>query len=287
MKTKPQFKLVEDQSQLADLQEQWTKSLLAPQDGMYERFREMADHWSIELSGQTIGFAVADEDNGMMNFYLEPQHHPLATEYLQAFVEQEKISQALLGTHNPLALTAALHLQKGVEVNSLLFMDIGTDATSIFSMLSGEGVRPAEVLTKTIQQPAATQLKHAQLSDLERLISFYDDGDVGPREWLENYLKGHVEKGSCYFLERDNTIIGACEVRVSESQLGLADIGMIVGEGYRRQGLGTYLLGQARRLARASGKIPICSCEADNIGSRKSIEANGFRNVHSMLRLSF
>jgi len=36
-----------------------------------------------------------------------------------------------------------------------------------------------------------------------------------------------------------------------------------------------------------SGRTPICSCEAGNIGSLKAIHKNGFRSIHQMLKLSF
>ena len=88
-------------------------------------------------------------------------------------------------------------------------------------------------------------------------------------------------------MELGTEILGACEVRKSAVQPEVADLGMVVSVNHRRKGVGTYLLGQAKRISREWDRKPICSCEKENAGSLKSILNNGFRSVHQMLVMEF
>lgn len=293
MQTTAEFGRVEHPLELLKWQEQWQKSLLAPQDGMWESFRTEARHWAIIYAEQTIGYAVEDEENGLLNFFVGVHYLPRSADFLRQFIEQEKITKGLIGTHNPLALTPALHCQKKVALHTYLFIIPQTNGTAIASTDASEGgsrisaaLQPAEVqnLPQILQ---GTVFAQAQSSDLERLIDFYHLGMDAPRAWLSKYLRAYQAEGACYFLEKAGEIIGACELRASKRQPEIADIGMVVGTAYRQQGIGTYLLGQAKQLAWASGRQPICSCEVDNLGSRKAIEANGFRTVYQLLSLEF
>ncbi|MEM7573265.1 MAG: GNAT family N-acetyltransferase [Bacteroidota bacterium] len=318
MQATAEFKRVEHPLELLKWQEQWQNSLLAPQDGMWESFRTEARHWAIIYAEETIGYAVEDEENGLLNFFVEFHIFPKSADFLQQFLEQKKITKGLIGTHNPQALTPALHCQKSVTLHTYLFsvpqvvkaVAIATDAAerpesrgargSTVGALRVQSTRPPEESARVSAEmppPAevqnlppilqGTNFAQAQISDLERLIDFYHLGMEAPRTWLSKYLAAYQAEGACYFLEKAGEIIGACEVRASESQPEVADIGMVVGVAYRQQGIGSYLLGQAKQLAWASGRQPICSCEVENIGSRKSIEANGFRSEYQLLSLSF
>ena len=104
---------------------------------------------------------------------------------------------------------------------------------------------------------------------------------------MQTYLGDLLAKGEVYALKNGDEYIGACEVRSSLTNEHVADVGMVVSPDHRRKGLGTYLLGQAKRIAKEGDKLAICSCEVDNIGSKKSIEKNGFISVHQMLLLDF
>ena len=76
-----------------------------------------------------------------------------------------------------------------------------------------------------------------------------------------------------------------CEVRQSLSQPTYANLGMIVHKEIRNQGLGTYLIRQARALAQKQGWLCICSCEKRNKASRIAIERTGFRQKSLVLEV--
>lgn len=54
------------------------------------------------------------------------------------------------------------------------------------------------------------------------------------------------------------------------------DIYMEIAEEHRRQGLGTFLVQELKRICREGGSIPCARCNPDNVGSRKTLQKAGF-----------
>jgi GNAT superfamily N-acetyltransferase len=256
---------VSDTTSLAELREQWRKSLTGPQDGMWKIFRDTAEHWTFKAEDQVIGYACANEEHGLMQFFLSPlwQHKRLKT--LQEFLKRESITKGIVGTNNPVFLSAALELMQSVEVETYLFTD----------------------QHQAVNQEKPGDFVAAKGEDLDRLIAFYHQSIGAPASWLRGYLGNHLQRGELFFLKQEDTIIGVCEVRKSDSNNSIADLGMVISPDFRRQGYGTFLLGKAKAVAQSWGCASICSCEKDNVGSTRSIQKNGFRSTHQLLRVTF
>lgn len=58
---------------------------------------------------------------------------------------------------------------------------------------------------------------------------------------------------------------------------------MIVAEEHRCKGVGNYILARAKAFCYERGAVPICSCEAGNIGSKKAIIKAGFVSRHRIV----
>ncbi|MFK7925286.1 MAG: GNAT family N-acetyltransferase, partial [Bacteroidia bacterium] len=260
-----QFHQTIDPKLLVPLQKEWEKSLLAPQDGMWEMLRSYATQWELREGEQLIGYASVDDENRLLQFYLISEHLQNGAEILQQFIEQEGISKALIGTHNPIALSLGIHLQKEVTVDTYLFED-------------HLEVSPPE---------KEGTLRVATLPELEKMVDFYHHSMGGPKDWLNAYLGDLLGKEEVFYLEQEGEIRGVCEVRRSTNNPNIADIGMVVSPDFRQKGYGTYLLGQAKAKAIEWGRSPICSCEKGNAGSMKSIQNNGFRSFHQLLLMEF
>lgn len=256
---------VTDTRSLTELRQHWRESLTGPQDGMWEIFRDTAEHWAFTAGDQVIGYACANEEHGLMQFYLSPtwQHKRVGT--LKTFLKQEAIAKGIVGTNNPAFLSAALELMQSVKVDTYLFTD----------------------QTQALSEEKTGDFVAANGEDLDRLINFYHQSIGAPESWLRGYLGNHLERGELFFLKQGDSVIGACEVRKSDSNDGIADLGMVVSPSFRRQGYGTFLLGKAKTVAQAWGRASICSCEKDNVGSTRSIQKNGFRSTHQLLRVTF
>lgn len=259
------FQKITDTSTLNLLKSEWRKTLISPQDGMWETLTDLAEHWEVRDKDQSIGYVCVDMDNQLLQFYVRPNWLKEGNLIFQEFIQQKDIKKALIGTNNPVCLSIAMHFQKSLQVHTYLFTDF-------FAVHLEEGVGILKVVKE---------------EDLINLVDFYHKSTGGPKDWLTRYLSNLMKKGEVFMLENEAEILGTCEVRKSTTNPKVADIGMIVSPTHRKKGLGTFLLGKAKAIAIQWEKTPICSCEKDNIGSLKSIQNNGFRSIHQMLSIEF
>lgn len=263
--TQYHFNKITNTSTLSHLKTEWQKSLVAPQDDMWESFTDYATHWKITQENKTIGYTCVNDENCLLQFFVLPHWIPESVSIFQQFVQQQNIKSALIGTNNPMCLSIAMHIQKSVKVHTYLFTNIlnieNSNKEGIFRVIKSQ--------------------------ELEIVVDFYHKSMGAPKDWLTGYLGNLVEKGEVFVLVNGDEILGACEVRKSENNPKVAGVGMVVSPAHRKKGLGTFLLGKAKEKAIAWNRQPICSCEKDNAGSLKSIENNGFRSIHQMLFLEF
>ena len=259
------FSQIQDTQLIQPLKQTWLKSLTAPQDGMWESFIDQAKHWLIQLNQETIGYACVNAENTLLQFYLKPHYLNEGTGIFKTFIQQEKITQAIIGTNNPVCLSLALHLNQSVKVHTYLFEDF--------------------LISAPVKQD--TEIAIAKRRDLLKLIAFCNYSVGAPEQWLKVYLGDLIDKGEVFMLENADEVVGTCEVRRSASNPNIADLGIIVSPEHRKKGLGTFLLRKAKEIALQWGKSPICSCEKDNLGSLKAIQNNGFRSIHQMVLIGF
>jgi len=102
-----------------------------------------------------------------------------------------------------------------------------------------------------------------------------------------NYARALIDKEQVFILVNENELIGVGECRISMSQAPYADLGMISDKKHRRQGIGAYILAKLKQYCYQRGAKPICSCAAENIPSRKTIEKAGFITQHRLLDIQF
>lgn len=259
------FNKITDSNNLKSLKVEWQKSLVAPQDDMWESFTDFATHWEITQKNQTIGYACVNDENCLLQFFVLPLWRSEGVSVFKKFIKQQHIKSALIGTNNPIFLSTAMHVQKLVKVHTYLFTDT--------------------LRTETDKVDGIFRVVVSQ--ELETIVDFYHESIGAPKGWLNGYLGNLVEKSEVFVLVNGDEILGACEVRKSESNANVAGVGMVVSAAHRKKGLGTFLLGKAKGIALQWNRQPICSCEKDNIGSLKAIENNGFRSIHQMLLMEF
>ena len=82
-------------------------------------------------------------------------------------------------------------------------------------------------------------------------------------------------------------LIATSECRISTTQPPYTDVGMVVAEAYRCKGVGTYMLARTKIFCYERETRPICSCKADNLGSKKAIIKAGFASRHRSVFIEF
>ena len=266
MQTNPvvTFREPSDSSEIQDLKGRWQRSLHAQQDGMWETLTNLARDIVILKNDKIIGYASIDDTDCLLQFYLVESCLHQGNKILLDLARDQQVERALVGTHNPIFLSAILPVHKTLKVHTLLFQD----SVAIHS------------------DDSFGHMQLAKEENLDDLVEFYHVSMDGPKEWLSGYLGNLIQRSELYFLNKGQEIIGGCEVRKSDSNADYADLGMVVSPAHRKKGLGTWLLGKAKSIALTQNKKPICSCEAENMGSLKAIEQNGFRSIHQMLLIT-
>ncbi len=266
MKNELYFNQISHSESIRSLIEDWKQTLTAPQDGMWESFLEHATKVEIRADNRTIGYACLNGENQLLQCFIAGKWLEYGKEILAQIVSQYEVTSAMVGTNNPVFLSLCMLLQKTAEPDTLLFYD---------AFESGS------------QAQDLPPIKLAWHDELKSLVTFYNESTGAPKVWLSQYLDNLISRGELFYLSEEEEILGTCEVRNSDSDVSIADVGMVVAKDHRQKGFGSYLLGKAKELAYDQGRKPICSCEVKNVGSLKSIQKNGFRSIHQILKLSF
>ncbi|WP_020526180.1 GNAT family N-acetyltransferase [Flexithrix dorotheae] len=262
------FHKVSEDSQIQEFAKSFYHSLTFPLDGMWEAFFSYSEKHFIFYGNSKAGFLMLNSDNQLINFYLLPEFAVHSEQILKRALFIFNIQYGLAGTNNPLFLSACLDYLQDIRTHTFLFKNLET---------SKEPLAPVP----------NTQTRNITLSRLDLITSFCKMNTGAPEEWLYGYLKNLVERKELFCIERNGIPLATFEVRKSDSQPGIADLGMIVDKQQRGKGLGTFALKNAKKVALENGLTPICSCEAENIASRKAIEKAGFFNVHRILQFRY
>lgn len=239
----------------------WQEQLLIPHDDMWWSFCLEAKTIRIEHKEESIGFISINEEEQLIRSYVIDRKRSYVSRIMHDMKESKLFKEAIVGTHDPASILAV----------SSLFPK-GSPHTLLYQLYDESRLSDC----KNINQATA--------ADLDKIIAYYHESIGAPIEWLQMYVGERIKKGEFYYLENEGVIKGSCEVREHSYSIDHMAIGIAVHPEFRKQGLGTNLLGAAARMALSAGKAPICSTEIENHGSIKAIESNGFSSQYQLLR---
>lgn len=272
-----ELKQLDNPNQIEDLQEAYLRDLVFPMD-IYWKSAVIgrAPHWKIEVDGQQAGYFAAGADKRLLQFHVADRFLPLASELFAFVVSGDRIETASAGTYEPAYLSHCLDHQKRVKVRSYLFRD-------------HRRVEPA------LDSYPAAQFRLATAADAQSLATFYSQNNeyedteailsgFGSRL---NYAQRLIDQEQVFILIQEDELLGIGECRISASQPPYADLGMITDRNHRRQGIGATILARLKQECYRRSAKPICSCAAENLPSRKTIEKAGFITQHRLLDIQF
>lgn len=258
---------------IKEMKRAYLASLVAPLDGYWQAaIIDPAPHWKMVMDGRTVGYFAADDQKRLLQFCAVEQADALFV----AVIESKWVETAVAGTNDPLFLSLCLDRQAAVTANTYLFHD-------------------ARQVTPSLPAYPEAEFRLSVAQDLERLLAFYGRNDeFSDPDAIESnfggqhdYVQSLIANRQSFGLYDGETLLGIGECRVSASQPPYADIGMIVDREHRRRGVGTAILARLKAHCYHQDNIPICSCAAANIVSRKTIEKAGFVADHRMLDIRF
>ena len=261
-------RLIEDICVIEQLQRDYLRTLVAPMDGMWESaVIAHAAFWEIQERGQHVGYFCIDANNYLLRFHLVEDYQSQGQQLFRWIVSTCNIQYAITSTIEPLYFSLCLNLQTGITLHSYLFRD--HKRVELSSGLNNGIFRKAE--------------KH----ELDGIVSFYQANTQGTGEWIEAFVKRHLDQEELFVLYDRQTLVAMGECIPSQKQLPYADLGMIVAQSYRGRGLGSFVLTRLKKHCYEAGWQPICSCTSDNLASKRAIEKAGFISEHRMVKVRF
>lgn len=270
MKEKISFRKAASLEQIEPLRSAMYSRLSAPFDGMWDQIiHENSEIWVVQQGTHNIGYFCRDNEQKLLNFFLYQKDEMESRRIFQRLIDEQFCKGALIGTNNPFLLNLGIARAEEAKLHSYFFKDNGS-----------LNIPPVELKGIPV-------LEKIPLDSLKRAVSFCFHNAGGDETWLKSYLEKHIHRGELYSLSDGKEWIGYLEVRQSDTQEGIADLGVITSQKFRKQGIGTFLLLRGKEIAYNQKHIPICSCEATNSASKRMIQKAGFVPWHRLFDISF
>ena len=178
-------------------------------------------------------------------------------------VEAELIKSASLSSNEPIAFNACLLHSKSIRPNTFCFQH----------------------LNKAIEVKSSLNIRLVAVEDIPNVKTFLKE-QVGMEDTF-GYTENLVARKEIYLLMENGVIVATSECRRSDSQLKIADIGVIVNRDHHGKGIATQIIKQQVNRVLNVNRKPICSTTIDNIASRKAIEKAGFYCSNVIFDINF
>ncbi len=238
----------------------------APLDAMWELLHiALSSTYLIKEANKTIGYCCIDPEKSLNQIYLTPSHKYLMREVLESLISSELILSARLSSIEPIAFNTCLALAKSIDTNTFNYRHSDEQKQEVADLPLG--------------------LRPIRQDDLDT-VKLYLKEEIGFDDQF-GYVENLLERQEMYLIEEAGELIATGECRLSDTQRQYADVGMIVKQSQRKQGLGAKVLSELAALAKTKGRIPICSTTVDNIGSQKAIAKAGFYHTSTIFDMRF
>lgn len=265
------IKPCKDVTSIQNLKAGYLESLIGPLDGMWESISNASTHREIYVDQNRVGYFVVSDEGLLLQFFVEPASARYRKEAFSKVADEESINGATVGTNDPVFLSLCLDMQNGIAVHTIQY------AEDLSSTQSPE-LEPT-ILFRLLQD-----------SELEKTVLFQLaclGGDANMTNWLRGYSSNLIARRELFVLTRSEEWIGLGELRVSDTQEQVVDLGMMVHPSHRSHGWASTILALLHERSRSNGNRAICSTTMDNIAAQKAISRAGFVSRYRILNVSF
>jgi predicted acetyltransferase len=247
------FTKTENTATIDDYRKELYQRFTAPIDAMWEQlYISSSQAYLIESTNQNIGYCCINDQNCLTQIFLIKSHNHQMGSVIQTLIDDKIICSASLSSIEPVSFNACLHLSKSINTNTFCFKYSN---------------RPTE-------DSSPLNIELASEDNIETIRTFLMD-QIGFDDTF-GYTENLVNRKEMYMVKESENLIATSELRLSDSQPNVADLGVIVNKDYRGKGLATNILHQQANKAQKANRNPICSTTLDNPASKKAIERAGF-----------
>ncbi|NAX45736.1 GNAT family N-acetyltransferase [Photobacterium halotolerans] len=268
-----EIKPIKKLDQIDELKKQYFEQSTAPLDGMWHfGFVPMSSHFGFYEDDSLVGYCCINGDGYMLQFYLSQAAHTQARELFTLISEQNSsvvgcVNGAFVSTAEPHYLSLCLDNSSSFKVNALMYKQVAPFVSDNRTSLD---------------------LKLASLEQLSKFVEFAVNNIGAPAKWLSEYFGNLIRREELWGYWSDGKLLATGECRLfDEHQTKYADLGMIVAESERGQGIATRVLNRLVSLANKRGLIPICSTDGGNLGAQKAIQRAGLEPLNRIIQIEF
>lgn len=267
------IKKVDNLSELNTVKAAYFAQSTAPLDGMWHfGFVPMAKHFGFYRDEVLLGFCCINEEGYLLQFYLEENSQTSAKALFTLIAQQNskvigQVKGAFVSTAEPSYLSLCLDNSSTFKVNALMYQ------------------QKAE-LDNT--QSDSIEMEPASEQALTQFVQFAVANIGAPEAWLTGYYHNLIKRQELfgYWHEGELLAVGECRL-FDQYQTKYADLGMIVAQSVRGQGIAIKVLNYLKKKASKQGLQAICSTESSNVAAQKSIAQAGFVSVNRIVQFEF
>lgn len=240
------------------------QKLTAPIDAMWELlYIGSSQHYLIENNNKTMGYCCIDDQKCLLQMFLLERYNSKIELVITALIDVKLITSASLSSNEPISFNTCLSLSKSIKANTFCFEHPGIN----------------------IEIDSTWNVELVTTADISSVKEFLKE-QVGMDDTF-GYTENLVSRKEIFMIKKKDVIIATSECRMSDSQLEIADLGIIVNRDYQGKGIATQIMQmQVNRVLKAKRK-PICSTTLDNVAARKAIEKSGFYCTNIIFDIGF
>ncbi|TDT73973.1 RimJ/RimL family protein N-acetyltransferase [Litoreibacter halocynthiae] len=232
------------------LRQQYLKSLEEPQEFFLEELVSLGNVWTNEDGS----YGVISGKSLVEFFSPDPKN---STKLLCGLHERHGFSTALVKSYDHNFMGSCQKLGWKGSVGGLLFRKRENRIYTAF---------------KNAEISAAMQ------SDVKPLWEINDGFFESQDE-----IAALANTGKLWTVRVDAEIVGCGVSNRFFEDSDAVDIGMMVGQCFRRRGLGTHIVSEIANRIEKAGLRPICGCGVSNAASKATLEKAGFVSEHQLI----
>lgn len=260
-------------SELSELKQAYFAQSTAPLDGMWHfGFVPMAKHYGFYHHQNLVGFCCINDDGYLLQFYLTPEVANTDQELFTLIAENNsavigQVKGAFASTAEPNYQALCLDNSTSFKVNALMFQ------------------HSPELAQK---QHTPIEMQAAITGQLAAFVHFAASNIGAPEQWLSQYYGNLITRNELFGYWQHGQLLAAGECRLFDQyQTEYAEVGMIVAQSARGQGIAKQVLSCLIKHGASRGLKAICSTESGNIAAQKAIYQTGFSAMHRIVQFEF
>lgn len=268
-----EIKNIESFDELSELKKEYFKKTTSPLDGMWHfGFVPMSKHFGFYINNTLVGFCCINNDGYLLQFHLETNSETSANALFTSIAEQNskvigEVKGAFVSTAEPHYMSLCLDNSSVFKVNALMYLQDSK---------------------MSINQKDSVEMEVATEQQLAEYVQFSATNIDAPEQWLNSYYGKLIKRKELLGYHKGEQLLAVGECRLfDEYQTEYADLGMIVDQSMRGQGIAKNVLQFLTTHASSKGLQSICSTESNNIGAQKAISSAGFVSTNRIVQFEF